>query len=436
MRAVDLIVKKRDGATHTSEEMDSLVGGYVAGTIPDYQMSAWLMAAVWRGLTDDETLVLTGAMVASGDTLDLSGLGGIPVDKHSTGGVGDKTTLAVVPILASAGVPVAKMSGRGLGHTGGTLDKLESIVGLRTALSTEEILAQVRRVGACICAQTERLVPADRKLYALRDATGTVESRPLIAASVMSKKIAGGARAVVLDVKAGGGAFMKTREQARALAELMVRIGAAHDQRVVAVLSDMEAPLGRSVGNWLEIQEIAGLLQNDPNADARLRSLVRSLAGVGFVVGGRAGTLADGEALAEAQIKSGVAFRKLCEIVEAQGGDPEALHNLTAPPNTTVNDVVRTERGGYVTRIDALAVGLAAMRLGAGRAIKEDKIDPQAGIVLSSLGQPVVAGDVLATLHTNDEAAVAQAAHEVRAAITVGDAPPPDVPLIYDTIGL
>ena len=436
MRTVDLIAKKRDGGALSPDEIAFLIGGYVRGDVPDYQMSAWLMAVLWRGLTDPETFALTGAMVASGGTLDLSSLPGVPVDKHSTGGVGDKTTLAVVPILASAGVPVAKMSGRGLGHTGGTLDKLAAIPGLRAELSTNEILSQVRRVGACICAQTEQLVPADRKMYALRDATSTVESLPLIAASIMSKKIAGGSRAVVLDVKVGGGAFMKTRDQARALADLMVKIGQAHGQRIAAVLSDMDAPLGRNVGNWLEVQEIIGLLQNDPDTEPRLARMVRYLAALGFVLAGRTRNVTEGEALASRQIESGAAFETLCEIAAAQGGDTACLRTPGVVEQAPSRDVLAPQ-SGFVTRIDAQAVGLAAMRLGAGRAVKDDTIDPLAGIVLRvPVGGGVARGGVIATLYTNNVDAAPQAAEEVAQTFTFAPRPPPDVSLIYETVGL
>ncbi len=422
MRTLDLITKKRDGREHTDAEIRFLVDGYTRGDIPDYQMSAWLMAVVWRGLTDAETFALTGAMAASGDTLDLSSLPGTPVDKHSTGGVGDKTTLAVVPILASAGVPVAKMSGRGLGHTGGTLDKLESVPGVRVDFTVEEILAQVRSVGACLCAQTERLVPADRKLYALRDATATVESLPLIAASIMSKKLACGAPAIVLDVKHGGGAFMKTVEDARALADLMIRIGQAHSRRVAAVLSDMNAPLGRAVGNSLEVQEVVALLQNPAGANARLLSLVRHLSAVAFTLSSRVGTLKEGAALADAQLTSGAARKKWGEIIAAQGGDPDA-----PLPTARVKTEVLAETGGYVTAIDAQAVGLAAMRLGAGRATKTDKVNPLAGVILhKALGDAVRVGEVLATLHS-DSGAETQA---VAAAFTLSACPQAAAPLI------
>ncbi len=437
MRVVDLIGQKRRGLAHTAEEIKFLVQNYAHGIVPDYQMSAWLMAALWRGLSEEETFALTGAMVASGDVLDLSHLPGVPVDKHSTGGVGDKTTLAVVPILASAGVPVAKMSGRGLGHTGGTLDKLESIPGVRTQLSIPEVLAQVEKIGACICAQTDRLVPADFKMYALRDATDTVESLPLIAASIMSKKIAGGSRAVVLDVKVGGGAFMKTREEARALAALMIQIGAAHGQRVVALLSGMDAPLGYNIGNRVEVREVVSLLQNNPWTEARLRSLVCALAGAGFVVAGASSTLDEGQALASKQIESGAAWRKFLEIVEAQGGDPDVLHNAAKPPQPRVKWDVQATQSGFVTHLDAHKIGLAAMRLGAGRATKEDRIDPTAGVVLrETVGSQVAAGNVIATLYTAEESAARAAASQVQAAFTLSPEPLPEEPLIYETLGL
>ena len=431
MRTVDLIGHKRAGGEHTPAEIDWLVRGYVDGTIPDYQMAAWLMAVVWRGLTDRETFTLTGAMVASGDVLDLSALPGVPVDKHSTGGVGDKTTLAVVPILAAAGVPVAKMSGRGLGHTGGTLDKLDSIPGFRTQLTTEEILAQVGSVGACVVAQTDALVPADRKLYALRDATSTVENVSLIAASIMSKKIAGGAKAVVLDVKVGGGAFMKTLADARQLAELMIAIGAAHGQKMCAVLSGMDAPLGFAVGNRLEVREVVSLLKGD--ADPRLLSLVRTLSGAGFHLAGLSDTLEDGRTLAQAQITSGAALSKLRELVTAQGGDPTFLDTSNPSPTSEV----RAARAGFVTRLDALAIGEAAMRVGAGRATKNDAIDPDAGIVLRvSVGQNIEAGDILAHVWARDGDMACAVVPDLLAAVTMGDAPLPDVPLVLETLGL
>ena len=434
MHTLDLIAKKRDGGAHSDEEIQFLIGGYTRGDIPDYQMSAWLMAVVWRGLTEPETFALTGAMADSGDTLDLGGLPGTPVDKHSTGGVGDKTTLAVVPILASAGVPVAKMSGRGLGHTGGTLDKLESVPGTRVNLSVEEILAQVRTVGACLCAQTASLVPADRKLYALRDVTATVESLPLIAASVMSKKLACGAPAIVLDVKVGGGAFMKTLRDARALAELMIGIGGAHGRRIAAVLSDMDTPLGRTVGNRLEVWEVARLLQNPAQADPRLLALVRHLAAVAFTLSGKTETLEGGRTLADRQLQSGAALEKLRQIIAAQGGDPEAL--LQEVP-ATVQWPVPAPKSGKIIAIQAHAIGLAAMRLGAGRATKDDVIDPNAGLVLHrALGDTVTAGMPLATVYAATENAAGGTVSAIAGAFTVSDQPFDEPPLIYDTLGL
>ena len=437
MRAVDIIRQKRQGAEHSPAEINFLIQNYVHGAIPDYQISAWLMAVLWRGLSEAETFALTTAMIASGDTLDLSSLSGPCVDKHSTGGVGDKTTLAVVPILASAGVQVPKMSGRGLGHTGGTLDKLESLGGTRTEMETSEILAQVQAVGACICAQTSRLVPADRGLYALRDATDTVESLPLIAASIMSKKIAGGCPSIVLDVKVGGGAFMKTLTEARALAELMIKIGAAHGRKTVAVLSDMDIPLGYNVGNRVEVREVVSLLQNNAWIEPRLKTVVCTLAAVGFLLAGRVSTLDEGVALANAQIASGAASLKLGEIVQAQGGDPDYLTHALKPPVARIKREVRAEVSGFVRQINAEAIGLAAMRLGAGRAAKEDAIDPTAGVVLrETVGCAITEGNVIATLYTSSEIAAREVSSLVWSAFEIGAEPPPSRSVIYEIIGL
>lgn len=437
MRAVDLIHSKRQGGEHSPAEISFLIQNYVHGAVPDYQISAWLMAVLWHGLSEAETFALTTAMIASGETLDLSSLRGPCVDKHSTGGVGDKTTLAVVPILASAGVQVPKMSGRGLGHTGGTLDKLESLGGTRTEMGTKEILAQMQTVGACICAQTSRLVPADRLLYALRDATDTVESLPLIAASIMSKKIAGGCPSIVLDVKVGGGAFMKTLSDARELAHLMIKIGAAHGRRTVAVLSDMDVPLGYNVGNRVEVREVVSLLQNNAWTEPRLKTVVCTLAGVGFLLAGRVPSLTEGQALAEAQIVSGAAYDKLSEIVQAQGGDPEYLQHGLKPPVARIKRDVRAEESGFVRHVNAEEIGLAAMRLGAGRASKEDPIDPTAGVVLrETVGCAAAAGNIIATLYTSSEIAAREVAPLVRSAFEIGPAPPSPREVIYEVIGL
>jgi len=437
MRVVDIIRRKREGGTHPDEEIQFLVQSYVQGMTPDYQMSAWLMAVLWRGLSETETFALTAAMVASGDVLDLAGLAGPLLDKHSTGGVGDKTTLAVVPILASAGVQMPKMSGRGLGHTGGTLDKLESLGGTRVEMTADEIRAQVQAVGACLCAQTSRLVPADRKMYALRDATDTVGSLPLIAASIMSKKIAGGCPSILLDVKVGGGAFMKSLPDARALAQLMIQIGAASGRKVAAVLSDMNMPLGYSIGNRIEVREVVRLLQNAPQTEARLKSLVLMLCGAGLLLAGCVGSLAEGEALAAAQIASGAALAKLHEIIAYQGGDTDYLTDDEKPPVARVRLEVIATQSGWVQRLDAEAIGLAAMRLGAGRAAKEDQIDPAAGVILRrTVGQPVTEGEAVAALYTSDEAAAHAVAPLVLDAFTLGSSAPDPQPVIYETIGL
>lgn len=437
MRVVDLITKKRTGQEHSKEEIDFLVGSFTRGAIPDYQMSAWLMAIMWRGLTDDEMFTLTEAMVASGDVLDLGDMASTAVDKHSTGGVGDKTTLAVVPILAAGGVHVAKMSGRGLGNTGGTLDKLDSIPGFRTGLTIDEIVGQVRSVGACIAAQTDTLVPADRKMYALRDVTSTVESLPLIAASIMSKKLAGGSHNILLDVKVGRGAFMKTLEHARSLADAMVRIGKAQGRHVVAVLSDMDTPLGYNVGNLLEVREVVALLQGNAWAEPHLRELVLRLSGIGFLMSGRCMSVTDGEALAEKLIKSNAAFEKLCEIVTAQGGDASCLEQTVKQPVCRYKLDVRVPDSGYLYSLNAEAIGAAAMRLGAGRATKDDTIDPTAGIMLRhTQGDIVVQGNIVATVCAPSEAQAREACLDVLDAIEIRQAAPAVSPFIYETIGL
>lgn len=437
MRVVDLITKKRTGSEHTETELQFLVRNFVCGGIPDYQMSAWLMAVLWKGLSDREMFILTDAMVASGEIVDLGDLACAAVDKHSTGGVGDKTTLAVVPILAAGGAYVAKMSGRGLGHTGGTLDKLEAIPGMRTSLTIDQIVSQVRSVGACIAAQTDSLVPADRKLYALRDATSTVESLPLIAASIMSKKLAAGSRNIVLDVKVGSGAFMKDIESGKALADAMVRIGEAHGRRVVAIITDMDVPLGYNIGNLLEVSEVVSLLRGNAWAEARLLRVVLTLSGIGFLLAGCAATAAEGEALAKEMISSGKAFAKLLDIVAAQGGDTSCLLQTVKQRHCRLKLDVTAPRGGYVTALDAEGIGLAAMNLGAGRATKEDTIDPTAGIMLRyALGDRVPAKTVMATICASSDVQARQAEQALLQAIRIGDDPPAPRPLIYETVGI
>lgn len=414
VRAVDVILKKRNGGTLSREELDFLVQGYVRGEVPDYQMAAFLMAVYFRGMEPREVADLTMAMVESGDRMDLGSIPGIKVDKHSTGGVGDKTTLVLAPLVAAAGVPVAKMSGRGLGHTGGTLDKLESIPGLTVDISPERFLEQVRRIGVAVVGQSRRLVPADGKMYALRDVTGTVDSLPLIASSVMSKKIAAGADAIVLDVKTGSGAFMKDFEAALALARTMVDIGERAGRRTRALITNMDQPLGYAVGNALELREAVATLAGRGPAD--LRELCLVLGSHMLVLGGAARDLVEARSRLEELLVSGAALARLQAMVEAQGGDPRAvlppgLSGATAPavsqkdllPVARYVHLLPARADGYVTRVDALLVGRAAMLLGAGRARKEDRIDPAVGIVLRrKVGDPVGRGEPLAEVHYND----------------------------------
>jgi len=432
-RAYDLILQKRDGGELAPEEIDALIAAYMRDEVADYQMSAFLMAIFLRGMTARETAALTMALVRSGETADLSGIPGVKVDKHSTGGVGDKTSLVLIPLVAAAGVPVAKLSGRGLGHTGGTIDKLESIPGLRTDLSREAFVAQVRRIGCAIAGQTADLVPADRRLYALRDTTATVESIPLIAASVMSKKIAGGAQAIVLDVKTGGGAFMKTLADARALAEAMVAIGQAVGRRTVAVISDMEQPLGRAVGNAVEVAEAVRTLQGEGPAD--LTDLCLALGTHLLLLGGAAADSAEAQERLRTSLQSGRALEVFRRMVEAQGGDPRVLDEPSRLPQARVSLEVPAGTGGIVAAVDAQAIGLAAMALGAGRARKEDTIDPAVGIWLRrKVGEPVAAGEALARVLASDRQRGEAARQRVAAAYQVAAEAPASRPLIHEVI--
>lgn len=401
MRAVDLINKKRTGLRHGHGEIASLVAGYLRNDIPDYQMSAWLMAVCWRGLDAVETAELTRALVESGQQLSFSDLTVPVVDKHSTGGVGDKTTLVLVPMLAAAGCAVAKMSGRGLGHTGGTIDKLEAIPGVNTELGISDFAAAVRTRGIAVSAQSPDLAPGDGRLYALRDVTGTVESIPLIASSVMSKKIATGARAVVLDVKVGRGAFMKTLEGARNLSRAMVDLGSAAGLAVVAVITSMDQPLGMAIGNIVEVQEAVATLRGGGSSD--LLELCVILGAEVMVVSGAASTITEARTRLEATISSGDAHRCLRDLVASLGGSPDAIdHPETLPSAPWQTPVVATQ-DGVVARIDALAIGEVAMRLGAGRATKGAFIDPAVGIVLAvRAGDRVKAGQSLGVVHSRE----------------------------------
>ncbi len=410
MRAVELIERKRDGGRLTPEEIDFLVRSYTKGQIPDYQIAALLMAIVWRGMDAKETAALTASMVGSGERLDLSRFGRV-VDKHSTGGVGDKTTLVVAPLVAACGLPVAKMSGRGLGFSGGTLDKLESFAGYRVDLTTAEFLSQLERVGIVVTGQTKDLAPADGLLYALRDATGTVPSIPLIASSVMSKKIAAGAHAVVLDVKVGSGAFMKDRAMATTLARAMASIGKAHGLAVVCELTDMEQPLGRAVGNALEVAEAIATLRGQGPAD--LTELALVAASEMLVLGGRAMTKAAARARAERALRDGSGLAKLRDLVAAQGGDPRMVDEPSRLPRASKVEALRAPRTAYVRSLDAEQIGVASVRLGAGREKKGDSIDLRTGILLhAKVGDRVERGATIAEVHVagrpGDSAAVAQ----------------------------
>ncbi len=400
MRIVEIIAKKRDGDKLSREEIIFFIEGYVAGEIPDYQASALLMAAFIRGLDDEETAWLTDAMARSGDMADLSALGTV-ADKHSTGGVADTTTLLVVPLVAACGLRVAKMSGRGLGHTGGTLDKLESIPGMSTALTLEAFMAQIGRVGAAVMGQTLQLCPADKLLYALRDVTATVESIPLIASSIMSKKLASGANLIMLDVKTGSGAFMTDPADARALAEAMVRIGQLSGRKTAALISDMSQPLGNAVGNSLEVTEAIEILQGRYEGD--LLTVAMALGSRMLRLAGIARAQDEALALLENALKSGRALKKLAEIIAAQGGDARVTEDVSRMPRARLVSAVTAPRDGLVSAFDCRGLGLAAGTLGAGRQKKEDVIDLSVGFVLKKrIGDAVRTGEALYELHAND----------------------------------
>lgn len=432
MRMVDLIAKKRDGQALTGDEIAWLVAGYAAGDIPDYQMSAWAMAVVLRGMDDRETTDLTMAMARSGDMLDLHDLAPITVDKHSTGGVGDKTTLVLAPMVAAAGLPVAKMSGRGLGFSGGTVDKLESIPGFRTTLEADEFRRLVREVGLVVAAQSGDLAPADKKLYALRDVTATVESIPLIAASVMSKKLAAGADCIVLDVKYGSGAFMHTLDDARRLARAMVAIGRLAGRRVAAVLSSMQQPLGHNVGNALEVREAIDALRGAGPPD-----LVELCLTLGAQLVRLAGLREDDAAreLLEGVLGRGEAWAKFRQMVVAQGGDPAFVDDPGRLPVAPAQLALPAPRAGHVAAIDGMALGLAVNSLGGGRARKDDPIDPAVGLtVRARVGDRVYHGQPLLTIHAASQADLAAVAPRLLAAYTIGDAPVEPPPLVEEIV--
>ena len=429
MRAVDIIIRKRDGRTLSRDEIQFFVSGVTGGTLPDYQAAALLMAILVRGMSAEETAWLTDAMVHSGVRVDLSDVPGVKVDKHSTGGVGDKTSLILAPLVAACGVPVPMMSGRGLGHTGGTLDKLESIPGFRVNLTIDEMKQALARVGCAMLGQTSRIAPADKKLYALRDVTGTVESIPLISASIMSKKIAEGIDALVLDVKTGSGAFMKTQADSRCLAESLVSIGKASGVRTEAVITAMDSPLGCAVGNALEVAECLDVLKGGGPTD--LVDVSVALAARMLVLGGVAADRPDGERQVRAAIRSGAGLDRFRRIVEQQGGDPRVVDDSGRLPAAPERDLVRATADGFVCRLDAELVGRASVALGAGRDRVEDPVDPAVGIVvLAKPGAAVRRGDPVLELHYRDRARLDAARVLAERSIEIAAAPSPAVPLI------
>lgn len=402
MRMVDLIVKKQQGKELTKEEINFIISGFTNGTIPDYQMSAFAMAVYFQDMTDNERMEMTMTMAESGDQIDLSAIEGIKVDKHSTGGVGDTTTLVLAPLVASAGVPVAKMSGRGLGHTGGTIDKLESVPGFHVEISEEKFMELVNKNKVAVVGQSGDLTPADKKIYALRDVTGTVNSLPLIASSIMSKKIASGADAIVLDVKVGAGAFMKTPEDAEKLARAMVSIGNLAGRKTMAIISDMSQPLGRAVGNTLEVEEAIETLKGNGPKD--LEELCLVLGAQMVYLGGGAESLEDAKALLKEKLTNGEALEQFKIFLEAQDGNPNVVEDYSLMPQASITKDVKATESGYITEITADDIGVAAMKLGAGRETQESVIDLAAGLMLhKKVDDYVEKGDVIVTLYANFE---------------------------------
>ncbi len=435
MNMVHMIQKKKEGQVLTREEIQWFIKGYVAGDIPDYQASALLMAIYFQGLNREETFQLTDAMRYSGDTIDLSPINGVKVDKHSTGGVGDKTTLVVAPLASACGVPIAKMSGRGLGFTGGTVDKMESIPGFRTSLEPQEFLDQVNETGMAVIGQTAHITPADKKLYALRDVTATVDNFGLIASSIMSKKLAAGSDAIVLDVKVGDGAFMENLEDAKVLAGLMVDIGTDAGRRTVAAITEMGQPLGLAVGNSLEVIEAIETLKGKGPAD--ITELALKLSGIMVYLGGMADSPEEGMEKTRKALEDGSGLERLRQFIQAQGGNPAVVDDYSLFPQHSVECQLVAEEDGYVASIEARKIGMASQQTGAGRATKEDDIDLSAGILLCrKVGDEVKAGDVLAVFYGNDEAKMEAAVAMAAEAFTISSQPVEAPQLIKEIIGL
>jgi len=433
IRAIDVIRKKRDGVELSRAEIDALIGGYTRGTIPDYQVSAWLMAVLWKGMTRGETASLTDSMLRSGEVLDFSDLPAPKVDKHSTGGVGDKTSLVLAPVAAAGGQLVPMISGRGLGHTGGTLDKLESIPGFNVNLSVSDFRRVLQTCGCAMIGQTAEIAPADRKIYALRDVTCTVESPFLICASIMSKKLAEGIDGLVLDVKTGSGAFMKKEEDAAYLAELMVETGERMGKKMAALLTDMDQPLGHYAGNSLEVVEVLDVLRGKGPKD--LVDLCHELSAWMFLLGDRVKSVAEGRQLSKQLVDSGKALEKFREMVRLQGGDPHSIDDPSLLPKAQHTLDVTSPKAGYLTAIQCEQTGIACVILGGGRERKEDSVDPSVGFVLhKKVGDKVAHGESLCTVHYNSESRAARAKTLLEASFQIGDAPPKLRPLVHRVI--
>ena len=433
MRMYDLIMKKRNGGVLNEDEIKFMIGGYTEGSIPDYQMSAMMMAIYFQGMNEEETLYLTRAMEYSGETLDLSAIHGIKVDKHSTGGVGDKTSLALTPMVAACGIPVAKMSGRGLGHTGGTIDKLESFPGFTTGISTETFIRNVNDIGIAIMGQTADLAPADKKLYALRDVTATVDNMSLIASSIMSKKLASGADAIVLDVKTGSGAFMKKEEDAFALAKEMTTLGNNAGRKTYAVISDMDQPLGFAVGNALEVREAIETLQGNGPDD--FVELCMTLGSYMLIAGGKASDVEEAKGYLKKVIEDGSALQKLGQFVRAQGGDDRAVFEPELLPKASIVEDILSDREGYISHIECDEIGVCSLILGGGRETKESEIDLSVGLVLrGKVGDFVKKGESIAVIHGNDRDKIAQAKERFLKAYSFSKSPVEKKPFIKGVI--
>ncbi len=432
MNPVEIIIKKRNSQILTEDEIKFFINGFLDGKIPDYQMSAFLMAIFFNGMNSDETVALTRVMLYSGEVLDLSHIEGLKVDKHSTGGVGDKTSLIIAPIAAAAGVKVPMISGRGLGHTGGTLDKLESIPGFRTDLSKNDFIKIVDKVGACLIGQTKEIAPADKKIYALRDVTGTVESIPLICASIMSKKLAEGINGLVLDVKTGSGAFMKTLEDSENLAINLKNISESFGVNTIAYITDMNQPLGNFVGNWLEVYESVKILRNEVQNE--LTELCHLLAGTMIFLGGKSKDVDEGKIISKKLVSNGKAYEKFLEIVENQSGDVSFIENLEKYPEPKYRIEVKSPRSGFISKMDSFAIGMLGIELGAGRMKYTDLIDPKAGFIFfKKTGDEVRQGDLLTEIRTDKENSE-YFVKKLLTSIEISDVKPEPLPLVYRTI--